>query len=406
MKYGVFMEEKKLRLLEGMDSYLPHVDGVINCMNNYCLNDYKEVDLTAIAPKYKNYVDKVPYNLIRCKSMYVPILDIQYCQATRDKKFTKEILSKKYDIVHVNSPFNMAKFMLKIAKAEHIPAVATFHSNMRPIFKSIVKSNWLTEKLVKKLANVYNQYDEIFVCSPLVEKQLRSYGYNGSISYLPFGTDLKRCDNKEELVEKANQKLGINKNDLVFIYVGRIEKLKRVDFILNSLKILKDNGVKFKFFAIGKGSDIKKMIKLKSKLGLSNEEVVFTGFIDRELFPLMYARANLLLFPSLYDNFGLVKVEAAAFSTPGLFIENSCAGYGVKDCVNGYLSKNSCIDFANKIMEVIKDRDLLSIVGKNASRDLYISWKDCTEQYVQRLKEIVERVKKEDLEVLKNDNKK
>lgn len=400
------MEENKLKLLEGMDSYLPHVDGVINCMNNYCLNDYKEVDLTAIAPKYKNYVDKLPYNLIRCKSIYVPILDIQYCQATKDKKFTKQILSKKYDIVHVNSPFNMAKFMLKIAKAENIPAVATFHSNMRPIFKSVVKSNWLTEKLVKKLADVYNQYDEIFVCSPLVENQLRSYGYTGRISYLPFGTDLKRCENKQELIEKANKELHINNDDLIFIYVGRIEKLKRVDFILKSLKILKDNGVKFKFFAIGKGSDMKKMIKLKNKLKFSEDEVIFTGFIDRELFPLMYARANLLLFPSIYDNFGLVKVEAAAFSTPGLFIENSCAGYGVKDGVNGYLSKDSCNDFASKIMQIIKDRNSLSLVGKNASRDLYISWKDCTDQYIQRLKEIVDRKKKENLEGNKNDNKK
>ena len=42
------MEEQKLRLLEGMDSYLPHVDGVINCMNNYCLNAYKKIDVLAI----------------------------------------------------------------------------------------------------------------------------------------------------------------------------------------------------------------------------------------------------------------------------------------------------------------------------------------------------------------------
>ncbi len=385
------MKNTKIKLLEGMDSYLPHVDGVINCMHNYCLNDYKLLDLTAVAPAYKNYEDKVPYKIIRCKSMYLPILNFQYGTPTRDKKFYNKIMSEHYDIVHTHSPFNMAKFMLKIAKKQNIPAVATFHSNMRPIFRSIVKSKLIAELMVKSLGRTYNKYDEIFVCSPLVAEQCRSFGYKGPISYLPFGTDLPRCENKEELIAKANKELGLEEDELVFIYVGRIEKLKRIDFILDSLKILKDKGVKFKFYAIGKGSDFNKLIKYKNKLGFSDDEVIFTGFIDRELFPVMNARANLLLFPSLYDNFGLVKVEAAAFATPGVFISGSCAGYGVTDGVNGYLSEDTPEAFASKIANAIADRAKLKEVGQNASRDLYISWEDCTKAYVQRLEEIVER---------------
>lgn len=386
-------KEKKLKVLDGMDSYLPHVDGVINCMHNYCMNSYDKIELTAVAPAYKNYEDKFPYKIIRCKSIYFPGLRIQYGRATKDKKFYEKVMENEYDIVHVHSPFNMAKFMLKVAKAQNIPAVATFHSNMRPIFKSIVKSKWITEKMIQTLGKTYNQYDEIFVCSPLVEEQCRSFGYTGKISYLPFGTELPRCENKQELRDKANAELNIDEKELVFIYVGRIEKLKRIRFILDSLKLLKDRGYKFKFYAIGKGSDLNKMKRYKEKLGFADDEVVFTGFIAREMFPLMLGRADLLLFPSLYDNFGLVKVEAAAFETPGLFIENSCAGYGVTDGINGYLSKDTEADFCDKIIEAIADRDKLKEVGKNASRDLYISWEECTNQYIDRLREIVERYK-------------
>ena len=109
--------EDKFRILEGMDSYLPHVDGVINCMNNYCTyaDKREDVDILAIAPKYKKYVDKSPYRIKRCKSFYIPILDVCYGQATKDKKFYNEIMQEKFDIVHVNSPFNMAKFALKVA---------------------------------------------------------------------------------------------------------------------------------------------------------------------------------------------------------------------------------------------------------------------------------------------------
>lgn len=391
------LTKKPLSLLEGMDSYLPHVDGVITCMHQYCTHASKEIDVTAIAPYEPNhYDDKLSYPVIRCRSMYIPFLGYRYCRATKDKNFYKKIMEKDFDIVHVNSPFNMADFAIKVAREKGVPAVATFHSNMRPIFKSIVKSNWITEKMIAHLGKTYNKLDEVFVCSPQVADQCRSFGYKGKISYLPFGTKLKKCDQKQQNIELANEKFGLKDDDLAFIYVGRLEKLKRIDFILRSLKMLNDKGYSFKFFIVGKGGAKKKLIKLKNKLGLSDEQVVFTGFIEESDFPLLYSRANLLLFPSLYDNFGLVKVEAAAFDTPGLFIEGSCAGYGVTHGENGYLCKDTEKDFADAIEKAVSDREQLKQVGIQAGKDLYVSWEDCTKQFVERLKEIVEREKNED----------
>lgn len=384
---------KKLKVLDGMDSYLPHVDGVINCMHNYCKNGCEKADITAVAPAYKNYADNQPYEIIRCRSVYFPVLALQYGRATKDKKFYKKVMEKHYDIVHVHSPFNMAKFMLKVAKKQGIPATATFHTNMRPIFRQAVKSKFIAEKMIKILGKTYNRYDEVFVCSPPVEQQCRSFGYTGKISYLPFGTDFPRCENKEEMRKKANERLGFEENELILIYVGRIEKLKKIDLILESLKILKDRGLKFRFLAIGKGSDTGKMVKLKQKLGFTDEEVTFTGFIERELFPLIYARGDLLIFPSLYDNFGLVKVEAAAFATPGVFTEGSCAGYGVTHGVNGYLAKDDKNAFAEAIAEAVSDRAALKKAGENALKDLYISWEECTDLYLKRLAEISEEHK-------------
>ncbi len=379
----------KLSLLEGMDSYLPHVDGVINCMHNYCLNACKEIDVLAVAPAYKNYTDNQPYEILRCKSIHMPVLDVQYGQATKDKKFNKKVMERQYDIVHVNSPFNMAKYLLKVARKQGIPAVATFHSNMRPIVRMAVKSKWITEKFIKSLGKLYNKYDEVFVCSPQVAEQCRSFGYTGKISYLPFGTNLPKCNDVETLRKEANEKFSLKEDELFFVFVGRIEKLKRIDFILRSLKLLKDSGLHFKFYAVGKGSDMKKMVKLKDRLGFTDEEVKFTGFLDGDLFPCLYARADLLLFPSLYDNFGLVKVEAAAYDTAGVFINGSCAGYGVEDGVNGYLSEDTEEAFAEKIKQAVADREQLKITGKNAGRDLYISWEECSRQFVERLREVV-----------------
>ena len=391
--------ENKLKLLEGMDVYLPDVDGVINCMHNCCLHLNKSTNLTVMVPKNKKgYVDNQPYNIIRCKSIHIPILNDYYGFPKRDKKFKNEIFSKDYDIIHVHSPFNMAKFALDVAKKKNIPVVATFHSNMRLIFQSVVKIKWIAELMVKHLGKLYNKFDEVFVCSPIVEEQLRSFGYKGKVTYLPFGTDFKICENVEELRKQANEKFSLQEDENVFIYVGRVMKLKRIDFILDSLKILKDKGKKFKFYIIGKGAELEKLKKYASKLGFSEDEVVFTGFLPREDFPLMLARADLLLFPSIYDNFGLVKVESAAYATPGVFIENTCAGFDVTDGVNGFVAKNTTQSFAEKIEQAIEDRKKLAEIGRNATRDLYISWEECARQLQARLSEIVKerREKNED----------
>lgn len=383
---------ERFKLLEGMDSYLPHVDGVINCMHNYCLNACNDIDVLAIAPAHKNYVDEQPYEILRCKSMHVPVLNIQYGRGTRDRRFMKQLLTRNFDIVHVNSPFNMAKVVLKVAKKQGIPAVATFHTNMRPIFRTAVKSKLIAEAMVKHVGKLYNKFDEVFVCSPQVAEQCRSFGYTGKITYLPYGTNMPKCQDKTEYVARANAEFGLDENELFFIYVGRIEKLKRIDFILDSLKILKDKGVSFKFYAVGIGSELNNLKKYAAKLGLE-KEVTFTGFLDGALFPALYARGDLLLFPSLYDNFGLVKVEAAAYDTAGVFIKDSCAGYGVTDGFNGYLSDDNPQAFAEKIQQAVADRTALRGVGEQAGKDLYISWAECTRQFVERLQQIAEEHK-------------
>ena len=394
---------EKLKILEALDVYLPDVDGVITALHNYSTNMVKKADVTVMVPKNKRgYVDKQPYKVIRCNSIHIPVLNDYYGFPDGDSKFKKEIMAGEYDIIHFHSPFNMAKFSISTAKKKNIPVVATYHSNMRAIIEDVTKSSAIADAFDKSFGKIYNKCDEVFVCSPMVEAQLRKTGYKGKVTLMPFGTDFPRCDCIEENIQKANEVFKLDKDEMVFIYVGRIMKLKRIDFILDSLKLVKNRGKKFKFFIVGKGAELNKLKKYAEKLGFTQDEVIFTGFLPREHFPLIFSRANLLLFPSLYDNFGLVKLEGASYETPGLFIQDSCASYQVEDGVNGYLSQDSVYCFASKIVEIMENPAKLKDVGKNASRDLYMSWEECSDILLKRLTEIA----KEHKEKVKNYTKK
>lgn len=374
-----------------MDVYLPDVDGVINCVSNYSVNLKDKTDLTVMCPKNrKDYTDDFPYKVVRCKSFRVPVLNQYYGIPRLDGKFKKQIMSENYDVIHVHSPFGMAKFALKVAKKKNIPIVATFHSNMRLIFESIFKFKPISNAICKRLGRLYNKFDEVFVCSPAVEEQLRSYGYTKKVSYLPFGTDFNKCDKIEEFSALANREFNLKEKEPVFIYVGRIMKLKRIDFILDALKIVKENNVKYKFFVVGKGAELIKLKKRAKKLGFSDDEIIFTGFLPRERLPWLFSRADLLLFPSKYDNFGLVKVEGAAYETAGVFVKDTCAGYDITNGINGFLSDDNAESFAAAIIDAVKDYGKLKETGKNAKDTLYISWKECADQVFNAYQRIIE----------------
>ena len=389
-------KDKELRVLMGMDAYLPDVDGVIQCMHNYCTNLNGKCELLAMAPKHKKSDDsKCGYKILRCKSIYIPFVRNFYCVPNWDRKFKKLIKEKEFDIVHVHSPFNMAKFALKTAKKKGIPCVATFHTNFRPIFRKVFGLKCVAEMVVKHIGRRYNKFDKIFVCSEKVAEQARSFGYKGEIVYLPYGTELNKAIQQEihSNIRKANEVFKLKEDELVFLFVGRIMKLKRIEFTLDALKIVKNNDIKFKFYIVGKGADLESTQKYAQKLGFTDDEVIFTGFLEREKFPLINSRANLLLFPSLYDNFGLVKVEASAYDTAGVFVKDSCAGCEIVDGENGFLCENNVQNYAETIMRAVSDRKKLEDVGKNAGQTLYINWATCTDILLKTYNEIIKEYK-------------
>lgn len=399
------MTEDKLNIVMAMDSYLPTVDGVVMCMHNYCINAIKNHNVTVLAPKnHRKYIDKFPYKVIRCKSLHVPFLRVYYGFPKLDKKFKQKVYNEKIDIIHLHSPFNMANYAIDIAKERNIPIVATFHTSIRPIVKDVIKSRNITETVIKGIGKTYNQFDEIFVAIPAIAEQVKSYGYKGKITVMPFGTELQKVDNLDELKRKANDVFNLNEDDFVFIFVGRLVPLKRVDFSLEALKILKEKGYSFKFLIAGDGVYMNKLKSLVKDYNLQ-DNVKFLGMIDRETLPLLNARADLLLFPSIYDTFGLIKVEAATYDTPGVFIKNSRASYGVVDEHNGFLCENTVDDYANKIELAISDKEKLKQIGINAGKELYMNWEQCTDILIDRYKEIIKEKKvRLEREKIRNEN--
>lgn len=98
---------------------------------------------------------------------------------------------------------------------------------------------------------------------------------------------------------------------------GGLGKNKNIGRLLLALKILKDrnNGQSIVIFGNPNDVEFKEMTESIRSLGLE-DSVVLPGFVPREDLPIFYNAASIVVYPSLYEGFGLPILESMACGTP------------------------------------------------------------------------------------------
>ena len=97
---------------------------------------------------------------------------------------------------------------------------------------------------------------------------------------------------------------------------------------------------------------------------------------DREYLKAFYLRADLFVFPSVFDTASLCPIEAAAFGLPALLVEGSPTAEIVKDGFSGYTAPAEPHAWAERIHAALSDRAAHERVRGNCRRHVYRSWKD------------------------------
>ena len=384
--------DKKLKIGLFLDTFFPMVDGVIMVVDNYAKRLSKFCDVTVFTINSKEKCDrKFDYKVVGCKSLHLLAIDYDILTPKFDKNFNKILKESNLDIVHIHSPFAIGALGVKYAKKHNIPAIATMHSQFKKDFYRSTKSKKLTNILLKHIMKVFNKCDVCYGVNDKISEIFYDYGAKTMPLVQRNGTDMLPIEDKAAAIKLVNEKYGLNEDTTVFLFVGRINALKNIYFILEALEKLKDKN--FKMFYVGEGQDFEELEKRVKKSSIA-DNVILTGKItDRELLKAIYLRAKLFLFPSMYDASSLVQIEAASQGTPTIFLKNSATSATVTDNVNGFLSEPTAEKFAEKIEEILADDELYKKVQEGAVRDLYVTWDDCVKEMYQKYLQAIENKK-------------
>jgi N-acetyl-alpha-D-glucosaminyl L-malate synthase BshA len=185
----------------------------------------------------------------------------------------------------------------------------------------------------------------------------------------------------------------VNNKEKVILYVGRLEPVKGVRYLVQAVRILINRGFRnMKLLIVGDGSEKRYLEELVKKLGLE-DYIVFVGRVSHDKIPEYMASADLLVLPSLSEGFGIVIVEAMAMGLPVIASRVGGLPWIIKDGENGFLVEpRNPRDIAEKIILLLTNDDLRVYMSRrNIEKAREYGW----ENIIKRLEKVYTYIARE-----------
>jgi len=320
-------------------------------------------------PKYVKLIElDVDSENLRIKNNIFPI-SILIFKAFRRIPVIRNILIKKIKLNNqklFSDFFLIRDFDIAIAFNGGFPAALSCfdfleHAKQKACITAMsIVSMPANKKIQKIYLNSISKIDYFMVnCMAIKEQLVNKY----EISPKKFEI-IYNCTDLPESINKLNTEIG---ESLRFGFVGRLEKQKGVDLLINSFEkaIKLDN--KISLFLYGK----KRLNRALEKIAIkSNGKIVIYGPFENAINE-VYPNIDILVLPSFWEGFPYVIIEAMSFGCPVIATNVG----GISELVNS--KKNGCLieaknshQLIESILELSRNRKKLTVLGLNARKDI------------------------------------
>lgn len=187
------------------------------------------------------------------------------------------------------------------------------------------------------------------------------------IYFAPHAIDVDhfRDDAAKAKNRRAEARHALGLKGVTFLYVGRLWWGKGLTYLLEAFdRVQQKAATEVSLLLVGDGPEEDKLRRICSERGVRN--VVFAGFRQKAELPVYYALADVFVFPTLGDPYGLVVDEAMACSLP--VVSTSSAGEirsRIDDGINGYIvPPEDSESLASAMLKLAQNKALRECMGR------------------------------------------
>jgi UDP-glucose:(heptosyl)LPS alpha-1,3-glucosyltransferase len=230
------------------------------------------------------------------------------------------------------------------------------------------------------------RYRKVVAISERVRRQLKEHYHvpDEQIVTIPNGVNLSRYQpGTPEIRQQVREEFQVPQDVALLLFVGNQYRLKGLEFVIRALPKMNTEA-----FLLVVGRDVPGPFeKLTEQLGLG-DRVIFAG--SRSDLPRIYAAADALVLPTLYETFALVCLEAMATGLPVFATRVGGIEDYLSDGVNGFLIERRPEDIAEKLDNFLGDSILRNRISKQglATAENY-SWPKIARKYLALFDELM-----------------
>ena len=278
-------------------------------------------------------------------------------------------LSKEnFDVIHTHIPTPWsADWSYMASKFKNKPLIVTYHND--------IIGNGAAHHIAKlynstALKLLLNHASKIIITQPdYLQSSPYLKRYEDKIEVIPNGVDVRKF--KPLNLTKDN-------NSLFFLsLLDEFHQYKGLDYLLKSLKIVKEEVNDFKLVVGGEGKLLDYYKKMTNDLGLENS-VEFHGFIPHEKIVEYYNKCRAFVLPSIsskQEGFGIVALEALACETPVISTDIVGVSDDLKEVNAGIIIPPRDVEkLAQAIIELLTNQELsekMGVRGRKLVQDKY-----------------------------------
>lgn len=227
-------------------------------------------------------------------------------------------------VIHYNYPLDTPSivrdyFFLKAAHKQGLPMVIHIHGGLY-LFKD--KKPFVIRKI---LSEVFSWENPFIVLSNKERSQIQKVYGTRNVSILPNCVE----------IPSLNENDNVNDNGIHILYLGRIEPNKGMDYLLEAMRTLKEEGRHFVLHLAGIEQGKNRYVERYQEL--LGDRFVYEGIVSGEKKVALLKRCQVFVLPSLYEGLPISLLETMGYGLVPVVTDVGSISEYVKDGENGLL---------------------------------------------------------------------